>query len=257
MSGSTIYNHRSLQLTAPAHGHSHVANTLDAMKQEYNLVTNKLDQARTLGDEYQSKVDTPINELNIIRQTVEELEAQHGKVRQRHEHLRERERLGERSGERDQEREQRDRERDPKRLKINVPGRLRKLWLKIRGPYHFGALLPPRAGLYCDGWRVYYRSDFGIARVIRAMSDVFSGEADGKKLILKRVPDIHAALEKYKGNWPEQNLAFALGYVEGENFIVLHAGSNRFANVGGGMPAVMLIIQLMQMKVSRTFDPIV
>ncbi|KAJ7868374.1 hypothetical protein B0H14DRAFT_3441294 [Mycena olivaceomarginata] len=146
MSGSTIYNHRSLQLTAPAHGHSHVANTLDAMKQEYNLVTNKLDQARTLRDEYQSKVDTPINELNIIRQTVEELEAQHGKVRQRHEDLRERERLGERSGKRDQEREQRDRERDPKRLKINVPGRLRKLWLKIRGPYHFGALLPPVQG---------------------------------------------------------------------------------------------------------------
>ncbi|KAJ7790934.1 hypothetical protein B0H14DRAFT_3501104 [Mycena olivaceomarginata] len=135
MSGSTIYNHRSLQPTALAHGHSDVANTLDAMKQE-NLVTNKLYQDRTLRDEYESKVDTP-----IIRRTVDELEAQNGKVHQRNEDLlsaelhqlpgpgihvhslegfRERERLGERSGERDQEREplERNGERDPKRLKI-------------------------------------------------------------------------------------------------------------------------------------------
>jgi hypothetical protein len=81
-------------------------------------------------------VDTP-----IIRRTVDELEAQNGKVHQRNEDLlsaelhqlpgpgihvhslegfRERERLGERSGERDQEREplERNGERDPKRLKI-------------------------------------------------------------------------------------------------------------------------------------------
>ncbi|KAJ7870261.1 Tup N-terminal-domain-containing protein [Mycena leptocephala] len=333
MSGSTIYNHRSLQPTALAHGHSYVANTLDAIKQEYNLVTNKLYQARILRDEYESKVDTPINELNIIRQTVDELEAQHGKVRQRYEDLlraelhqlpgpgihvhslegfRERERLGERSGERDQEREPRERngERDPKRLKINVPGLLRKLlkWLKISGPYHFSPLLPPVQGAGMqnghrlppgavdsphprsdvqpmvqtafnnnqignvnapvnshnsyyvvhnsrppcddDGFRVYYMSDFndGRVRTVRGMSDVYSGEADGKKLILRKVPDIYAELKKYKENWPNPNLAFAFGYVKGANFIVLHAGSSKITEVRGRKLWAMVFFQIMQMK---------
>ncbi|KAJ7193013.1 chromatin associated protein [Mycena pura] len=159
MSASTIYNHRSLQPTAPAHAHTRLSDAFDIIKQEYELVANELIQARNLRDEYENKVNTQINELNIIRQALYELEAQHGKVRQRYEdeiaHLRaelhavrqlpgpgihpsgpggdvyrERERYIDRDRERDRERGG---ERDPKRL-------------KIKGSEQFSPLLPPVQG---------------------------------------------------------------------------------------------------------------
>ncbi|KAF7324791.1 Chromatin associated protein [Mycena kentingensis (nom. inval.)] len=159
MSGASgIYNHRSLQPSVP-HGPSRIADALETVKQEYELVANELVQARGLREEYENKINTQINELNIIRQALYELEAQHGKVRQRYEdeiaalrselhsirqgqHTsgpgvhpldalrdRERDRFAER--ERDRERE-RGGERDAKRLKL--------------GKDHPSPLLPPSQG---------------------------------------------------------------------------------------------------------------
>ncbi|KAJ7449036.1 chromatin associated protein [Mycena galericulata] len=85
MSASTIYNHRSLQPTGSSHGHSRLGDALETIKQEYELVAAELVQARTLRDEYEAKVTSQINELNIIRQSLYELEAQHGKVRHQYE----------------------------------------------------------------------------------------------------------------------------------------------------------------------------
>ncbi|KAJ7017158.1 chromatin associated protein [Mycena alexandri] len=159
MSGSAIYNHRTLQPTGSAHGHTRLGDALEVVKHEYELVAAELVQARTLRDEYEGKVTSQINELNIIRQALYELEAQHGKVRQRYEdeiaHLRAelhalrqlpvvqgiqqhtsgpgvhppdgyRNGIGERYPERDRERErererERGGERDPKRLKMKGP----------------------------------------------------------------------------------------------------------------------------------------
>ncbi|KAJ7735739.1 WD40-repeat-containing domain protein [Mycena metata] len=179
MSGSAIYNHRTLQPTGSAHGHTRLSDALEVVKHEYEAVATELVQARTLRDEYEAKVTSQINELNIIRQALYELEAQHGKVRQRYEdeigHLRAelhalrqlpgvqgiqqqhtmgpgvhppdgyRNGIGERYPERDRERErererERGGERDPKRL-------------KIKGAEHFSPLLPPvqAAGLNGHG----------------------------------------------------------------------------------------------------------
>ncbi|KAF7319182.1 Chromatin associated protein [Mycena chlorophos] len=91
---SSIYNHRSLQPTAPAaahgsHGHaggqSRLGEALEVVKVEYEHMSSELAQARAMRDDYENKVNTQINELNIIRQALYELEAQHGKVRQRYE----------------------------------------------------------------------------------------------------------------------------------------------------------------------------
>ncbi|KAJ7697653.1 WD40-repeat-containing domain protein [Mycena rosella] len=172
--------HRTLQPTGPAHGHTRLVDALDTVKQEYDLLTTELVQARTLRDEYEAKVTSQINELNIIRQSLYELEAQHGKVRHQYEeeiahlraelhtlrqqplqlpgpgihpgepapgYFRERERGGDRDRERDRERErererERDRggERDPKRLKLKSGEHFSPL---LKGPPPGAAVLPP------------------------------------------------------------------------------------------------------------------
>ncbi|KAJ7665893.1 chromatin associated protein [Mycena polygramma] len=176
MSQSAIYNHRTLQPTGSAHGLTRVGDALEAIKQEYEHVSAELVQARTVRDEYEAKVTSQINELNIIRQALYELEAQHGKVRQRYEdeiaHLRAelhalrqlpgpgihtsgpgihppdgyRERNGdriadrysERGGDRERDRERdRDRERERERGGERDPKRL-----KIKGPDPFSPILP-------------------------------------------------------------------------------------------------------------------
>ncbi|CAK5262046.1 unnamed protein product [Mycena citricolor] len=189
MSGTPIYNHRSLQPAAQSHGPSRLVEALEVVKQEYDHVATELNQARIVRDEYEAKgayrwpfsalfillicmllapahppllcssplhrlmLTSQINELNIIRQALYELEAQHSKVRQRYEdeisHLRaevhsmrqlpgpgigppadrsaemrerERDRERERERERQRERDLRERggDRDPKRLKLKA-----------------------------------------------------------------------------------------------------------------------------------------
>ncbi|KAJ6561263.1 WD40-repeat-containing domain protein [Mycena sp. CBHHK59/15] len=85
---SAIYNHRTLQPTTgavPGAAHSRLTEALETIKSEYDLIAAELVQARTLRDEYEAKVTSQINELNIIRQSLYELEAQHGKVRHQYE----------------------------------------------------------------------------------------------------------------------------------------------------------------------------
>ncbi|KAF9237359.1 WD40-repeat-containing domain protein [Melanogaster broomeanus] len=88
---STIYNHRSLQPTGPPtqgpsqHTHARVNEAFDTIRQEFDVLTSDLGLLRNQRDEYESKVTSQINELNIIRQSLYELESQHGKIRQQYE----------------------------------------------------------------------------------------------------------------------------------------------------------------------------
>lgn len=47
--------HRTLQPSGSAHGHTRIGDALDAIKQEYDLVAAELVQARTVRDEYEGK----------------------------------------------------------------------------------------------------------------------------------------------------------------------------------------------------------
>ncbi|KAG6377403.1 WD40-repeat-containing domain protein [Boletus reticuloceps] len=88
---STIYNHRSLQPTGPPaqgpsqHTHVRLNEAFDTIRQEFDVLTSDLGLLRNQRDEYESKVTSQINELNIIRQSLYELESQHGKIRQQYE----------------------------------------------------------------------------------------------------------------------------------------------------------------------------
>ncbi|KAJ7882806.1 chromatin associated protein [Mycena olivaceomarginata] len=62
-----------------------IDDALNAVKHEYDVAAAELVQARAVRDEYEAKVTSQINELNIIRQALYGLEAQHEKVCQRHE----------------------------------------------------------------------------------------------------------------------------------------------------------------------------
>ncbi|KAN0084162.1 WD40-repeat-containing domain protein [Tylopilus felleus] len=88
---STIYNHRSLQPTGPPaqgpsqHTHVRLNEAFDTIRQEFDVLSSDLGLLRNQRDEYESKVTSQINELNIIRQSLYELESQHGKIRQQYE----------------------------------------------------------------------------------------------------------------------------------------------------------------------------
>ncbi|KAH7886978.1 WD40-repeat-containing domain protein [Phlebopus sp. FC_14] len=88
---STIYNHRSLQPTGPpaqgpsSHTHARLNEGFESIRQEFDVLTTDLSLLRNQRDEYESKVTSQINELNIIRQSLYELESQHGKIRQQYE----------------------------------------------------------------------------------------------------------------------------------------------------------------------------
>ncbi|KAJ7793388.1 chromatin associated protein [Mycena olivaceomarginata] len=62
-----------------------IDDALNAVKHECDVAAAELVQARAVRDEYEAKVTSQINELNIIRQALYELGAQHEKVCQRHE----------------------------------------------------------------------------------------------------------------------------------------------------------------------------
>ncbi|KAH7912373.1 WD40-repeat-containing domain protein [Hygrophoropsis aurantiaca] len=88
---STIYNHRSLQPSGPPaqgpsqHSHARLNEAFDSIRQEFDVLTSDLSLLRNQRDEYESKVTSQINELNIVRQSLYELESQHGKIRQQYE----------------------------------------------------------------------------------------------------------------------------------------------------------------------------
>ncbi|KAF9078681.1 WD40-repeat-containing domain protein [Rhodocollybia butyracea] len=92
MSGSSIYNHRTLQPSGPSsvaagpqHSITRLNDSFDAIRNEFEVMVNEVGVARSQRDDFESKVGSQVNELNIIRQSLYELEAQHGKVRQQYE----------------------------------------------------------------------------------------------------------------------------------------------------------------------------
>ncbi|CAA7264258.1 unnamed protein product [Cyclocybe aegerita] len=90
MSASAIYNHRSLQPTGPpapgaTNTRGRLDESLDGIRQEFELLTQELNIMRGQRDEYESKIASQVNELNIIRQSLYDLESQHGKIRQHYE----------------------------------------------------------------------------------------------------------------------------------------------------------------------------
>ncbi|THV04198.1 WD40 repeat-like protein [Dendrothele bispora CBS 962.96] len=89
--GGSIYNHRSLQPTGPPpvpggpHPNPRLEESIDTIRQEFDRLVSETGLARNQRDDYEAKVGSQVNELNIIRQSLYELEAQHGKVRQQYE----------------------------------------------------------------------------------------------------------------------------------------------------------------------------
>ncbi|XP_006463192.1 hypothetical protein AGABI2DRAFT_224855 [Agaricus bisporus var. bisporus H97] len=92
MSASTIYNHRSLQPTGPPtqgqsqpHSHTRLNEAFDSIRAEFDSALTEANVVRNQKDEIEGKVVQQVNELNIIRQSLYDLEAQHNKVRQQFE----------------------------------------------------------------------------------------------------------------------------------------------------------------------------
>ncbi|KAN0125926.1 WD40 repeat-like protein [Russula decolorans] len=92
MSSSAIYAHRSLQPTVPpAQGpsqqpsHARLSECLDTIRSEFDVLSQDIVHLRTQRDEFDTKVASQVNELNIIRQSLYDLETQHGKIRQQYE----------------------------------------------------------------------------------------------------------------------------------------------------------------------------
>ncbi|KAJ6582990.1 chromatin associated protein [Mycena vulgaris] len=160
----------------PAPGSTALSDSLDIIKAEFDLLASEVAVARRERDECEATLTSQVNELNLIRQSLYELETQHGKLRHQYEEdltrlraelhvvrqglvpqhrapplvpmpdVRERERMPERERERvpDREREriperERDRERLPERERERMPERERE-----RGPDRERERLPDR-----------------------------------------------------------------------------------------------------------------
>ncbi|KAL0959562.1 hypothetical protein HGRIS_011272 [Hohenbuehelia grisea] len=92
MSSSTIYAHRSLQPSGPPppgpsgqHNQARLADSIDAIRQEFDILSQDLAHMRTQRDDYESKLSNQLTELNAFRAQLVELENKHGKVRQQYE----------------------------------------------------------------------------------------------------------------------------------------------------------------------------
>ncbi len=103
--------HRSLQPTVPPSqgpsqqpSHARLSECLDTIRSEFDVLSQDIVHLRTQRDEFDTKgllsnllrvsqlhppsyylVASQVNELNIIRQSLYDLEAQHGKIRQQYE----------------------------------------------------------------------------------------------------------------------------------------------------------------------------
>ncbi|KAL4244758.1 hypothetical protein ABKN59_010289 [Abortiporus biennis] len=157
-SSMSIYNHKHLQpagaSTQPPSqsaqsAHARLNDAFDIIKQEFDSLAGEMQHLRGQRDDFESKVSGQINELNIIRQSLYELETQHSKIRQQYEDeiralrqenstLRQQAQLaqggpippptregiaslGRERAERDREREQRERERAERDLLAGPP----------------------------------------------------------------------------------------------------------------------------------------
>ncbi|KAH9848341.1 WD40-repeat-containing domain protein [Lenzites betulinus] len=90
---SQIYNHKHLQPTGAAtQGQPHQApmisrldHAFDSIRAEFEGLQAEVIALRAQRDDYENKVTSQVNELNIIRQSLYDLETQHGKIRSQYE----------------------------------------------------------------------------------------------------------------------------------------------------------------------------
>ncbi|KZV94355.1 WD40 repeat-like protein [Exidia glandulosa HHB12029] len=86
---SSIYNHRNLQPTvqnnALQHSTARLNECLETIKQEFDAVLHDSSVLKSQRDDYEGKLQSQVNELNIIRQALYDLEAQHSRIRQQYE----------------------------------------------------------------------------------------------------------------------------------------------------------------------------
>ncbi|KAI0822891.1 WD40-repeat-containing domain protein [Trametes gibbosa] len=90
---SQIYNHKHLQPTGAAtQGQPHQGPMLSRLDHAFESIRGEFEglQAEVLAlrsqrDDYENKVTSQVNELNIIRQSLYDLETQHGKIRSQYE----------------------------------------------------------------------------------------------------------------------------------------------------------------------------
>ncbi|KAJ7113021.1 WD40-repeat-containing domain protein [Mycena epipterygia] len=93
MASSSIYQHRSLgpagvppQDGAPIYNARGLSDTLDRVKQEFDVLASELTISRDQRERYESTIASQADELEKIRQALHDLEAQHTKVRQQYEY---------------------------------------------------------------------------------------------------------------------------------------------------------------------------
>ncbi|KAH9917690.1 WD40 repeat-like protein [Epithele typhae] len=89
MASSTIYNHKHLQPTGAApqgpNSFASLNQSFNQIRDEFSALQEQCDSLRGQRDEYENKISSQVTELNIIRQSLYELETQHGKIRQQYE----------------------------------------------------------------------------------------------------------------------------------------------------------------------------
>ncbi|KAF9010267.1 chromatin associated protein, partial [Cyathus striatus] len=66
-------------------GSARLVDSLEVIKQEFDILASEVDSLRSQRDEYEAKVVAQLNELSVIRRALYDLEAQHFKVRQQYE----------------------------------------------------------------------------------------------------------------------------------------------------------------------------
>ncbi|KAJ6629863.1 WD40-repeat-containing domain protein [Mycena sp. CBHHK59/15] len=89
MASGSVYQHRSLGPSQDA-GHPYnpagLNETLERVKQEFEGLANELTISRAQRERYEMTISSQAEELQKIRQSLHDLEAQHTKVRQQYEH---------------------------------------------------------------------------------------------------------------------------------------------------------------------------
>ncbi|KAF8155497.1 WD40-repeat-containing domain protein [Crassisporium funariophilum] len=95
MSSNPVYNHRPIQPLGTRSNTAQepnrltstfsIVDSLDAIKQEYDAVNKDLHNIRTQRDDLVVKLESQVAELNSIRTSLSDLEAQQGRIRQQHE----------------------------------------------------------------------------------------------------------------------------------------------------------------------------
>jgi len=87
MSSNGAYSHRTHQpgIRPAVQSSTRVADALDSIKQEFEVLQADRDALRVQRDEFEAQVNAQTNEVNGIRRSLYDLEIQQGKVRQHYE----------------------------------------------------------------------------------------------------------------------------------------------------------------------------